>query len=73
MQKLCYEIGNWRADAALEHIEPDKLMAVIFLSNRSAGEAGSRHTIVFDHVDGLDAADATEALIRHLVREHYGA
>lgn len=72
MQNLCYEIGGWHAAAALERIGAGKLMAVISLSDRKTGQDSSRHTVVFDHVDGQDIAAEAEMLVRRLVRDLYG-
>lgn len=72
MQNLCYEIGGWHAEAMLERVGSGKLMAVISLRNGRTGLDGSRHTIVFDHVEGQDIAIETQRLVQRLVRECYG-
>lgn len=72
MQSLHYNIGSWRAEALLEQLDPGKLMAVISLWNGSSTANSSRHTVVFEHQEGEDAAAETEALVRRLLRERYG-
>ena len=71
MQSLSYNIGGWTALAELQQLDPGKLLAVISLSNGRAA-AGSRHTVVFDHAEGQDVGEETEALVRRLLRERYG-
>jgi len=71
MQNLCYEIGSWHAQAELAQVGTNKLLAVISVHGNN-GQAASRHTVVFDHVDGQDANAETEALVRKLLHERYG-
>ena len=72
MQSLSYNIAGWHAEALLQQLDPSKLMAVISLTNRKDGAGASRHTVVFEHQDGQDAAAETEALVRRLLHERYG-
>lgn len=73
MQTLSFIIGNWRVEARLEELESRKLMAVISVSDRRGGVCGSsKHTVVFEHSQGVDKGKETEALVRGLLRECYG-
>ena len=73
MQTLSFIIGNWRAEAQLEELEPGKLMAVISVTDHRDGVCGgSKHTIVFEHNHGEDKRKETEALVRQLLCERYG-
>lgn len=73
MQTLSYTVGNWRAEAQLEELETGKLMAVISVTDqRGTAHGASRHTIVFDHQQGMDKSEETETLVRQLLREKYG-
>lgn len=75
MQTLSYTVGQWRAEAHLEVLETGKLMAVISVSdNKGTGAArtDSKHTVVFEHEDGMDTGKETEVLVRRLLRERYG-
>lgn len=73
MQTLRYTLGNWRAEAQLEELETGKLMAVISVTDQTnTALGGSKHTVVFDHQQGMDKNEETESLVRQLLREKYG-
>lgn len=73
MQTLSYTVGNWRAEAKLEELETGNLMAVISVTDqRGTAHGGSRHTVVFEHQQGMDTSQETESLVRKLLREKYG-
>lgn len=73
MQTLSYDLGNWHAEAQLEELETGKLMAVISVVDQTNAEhGGSRHTVVFEHQQGMDKNEETESLVRKLLREKYG-
>lgn len=73
MQTLRYTLGNWRAEALLEELETGKLMAVISVTDQgNTALGGSKHTVVFDHQQGMDKNEETESLVRQLLREKYG-
>lgn len=73
MHTLSYTVGNWQAEAQLEELETGKLMAVISVTDRKGNvKAGSKHTIVFEHQQGMDKSVETETLVRQLLRERYG-
>lgn len=73
MQTLSYTVGNWRAEAQLEELDTGKLMAVISVTDEHGTlRSRSKHTVVFDHQDGMDKDKETESLVRRLLRERYG-
>jgi hypothetical protein len=73
MQTLSYTVGQWRAEAQLEELETGKLMAVIsVIDNKGARRDPSRHTVVFDHVAGMDKKHETEILVNKILRNRYG-
>lgn len=73
MQTLNYTVGRWLAEAQLEELEPGKSLAVISVRDGGCNNASaSRHTVVFEHQQGKDRKDETEALVRRLLRERYG-
>jgi hypothetical protein len=72
MQHLNYTIGTWHAEACLELLDPGKLLAVISLTDGRRSQTSSRHTVVFEHDEGADAAAETEALVRRLLHQYYG-
>lgn len=73
METLSYTVGNWRAEAQLEELETGKLMAVISVTDEQGTlRSRSKHTVVFDHQDGMDKDKETESLVRRLLTERYG-
>lgn len=73
MQTLSYNVGNWHAEAQLEELDTGNLMAVISVVDQTnAGHGESRHTVVFQHEQGMDMNAETESLVRKLLREKYG-
>jgi hypothetical protein len=72
MHTFRYDIGSWHAEALLEQMDPGKLLAVISVTNRKGRAGTSRHTVVFEHEDGLDMEAETEALVRRLLGDRYG-
>lgn len=74
MQSMTYSVGNWRAEAQLEELETGKLMAVIsVVDDKGTVSTRSSHTIVFEHEEGQDKREETEALVRRLLIERYGS
>lgn len=73
MQTLSYTVGQWRAEAQLEELETGKLMAVIsVVDDKGTFRGQSRHTVVFDHVAGMDKKRETEMLVNKILRKRYG-
>ena len=73
MQTLSYTVGHWRAEAQLEELETGKLMAIISVTDDKGSASGrSKHTVVFEHQQGMDKSEETETLVRRLLRERYG-
>lgn len=72
MQTLNYKFGNWRASARLSEVDAGKLMAVISVRDVEAEESDSRHTVVFDHEQGMDSREETGRLVQRLLESRYG-
>jgi hypothetical protein len=73
MQTLNYKVGKWHAEALLEELEMGKLMAIISVTGEKGNAwASSKHTVVFDHQQGVDKSDETEILVRRLLIDRYG-
>ena len=73
MQTLNCTVGNWRAQAHVQEVESDKLMAIISITGDGAGIVGeSRHTVVFERMHGSDALEETRTLVQHLLEARYG-
>ena len=73
MQTLSYNVGNWLAEAKLEEVEPGKLLAVISVrANKGNAKTDSKHTVVFEHHEGMDKNRETEVLVHRLIRDRYG-
>jgi hypothetical protein len=74
MQVLNCQMGAWKADAAVEKIAHDKLMAIIHVwDQHDAERANSHHTVVFDYKSGSDAIEETQAMMHKLLGHRYGA
>lgn len=73
MRTLNYMIGNWRAEARIEEVEIGKLMAIISVKD-DKGSLGcnSRHTVVFEHEQGMDTGEETKKLVHRLIKQRYG-
>jgi hypothetical protein len=73
VQTLNCEVGNWRAQARVQEVDAGKLMAVISVTDASGRiTADSKHTVVFDHMDGMDSLEETESLVHRLLYARYG-
>lgn len=73
MQTLKCKLGNWRAEAIVQQIEKDKLMAVISVTDESgAVKGGSKHTVVFEHEAGKDELEETEDWVKRILHARYG-
>ncbi|MDB5771563.1 MAG: hypothetical protein V7606_1787 [Burkholderiales bacterium] len=73
MQTLDCKVGNWRAQGRVQEVETGKLMAVISVSDASGGIAvDSRHTVVFEHMEGMDTLEETQELVQRLLYARYG-
>jgi hypothetical protein len=73
MQTLNCKIGNWRAEARVQEIESDKLMAMISVTDESgAVKGGSKHTVVFEHEAGRDKLEETEGVVKRILHARYG-
>jgi hypothetical protein len=73
MQTLDCKVGNWRAHAQVQEVETGKLMAVIsVMDSRGGFIADSKHTVVFEHIAGMDSLEETEELVHRLLFERYG-
>jgi hypothetical protein len=73
MDTLSCVVGHWRAEARIQEVEAGKLMAVIRVTDGTGSMAGySRHTAVFDHLDGQDRRLETEAVVQRILHARYG-
>lgn len=73
MQTLNCKLGNWRAEARVQEIEIDKLMAVISVIDESGTtKGGSKHTVVFEHEAGRDKLEETEDVVKRILHARYG-
>lgn len=74
MQTLNCTVGTWRAQARVQEVETGKLMAIISITGDGANIAGeSRHTVVFEHMDGNDTLEETKTLVQRLLQARYGS
>jgi hypothetical protein len=73
MDTLSCVVGHWRAEARIQEVEAGKLMAVIRVTDETGSMSGcSRHTAVFDHLDGQDRRLETQAMVQRILHERYG-
>jgi hypothetical protein len=73
MDTLNCMVGHWRAEARIQEVEAGKLMAVIRVTDGTGSMSGcSRHTAVFDHLEGQDQRLETQAVVQHILQERYG-
>jgi hypothetical protein len=73
MQILNCTIGKWRAEAQVEEVEIDKLMAIISVTGDGGNTAGqSKHTVVFEHKQGNDTLEETREIVQRLLHARYG-
>jgi hypothetical protein len=73
MQTLNCTVGNWRAEAQIQEVESDKLMAIISVTGHGGNTAGqSKHTVVFEHKLGNDTLEETRAVVQRLLHARYG-
>jgi hypothetical protein len=72
VQILKYQVGMWEVEAKLEAVDDIKRIAVVCaVAGQGAGAIESRHTIVFDHVQGVDDAEETKAVTaKVLLKSH---
>lgn len=74
MHILSCQVGLWKACATVENIAHDTLMAIIQVSDRDDTEKiNSRHTVVFNRLDGADIVAETQAMMHRLLNPRYGA
>lgn len=68
MQILKCNIGIWQVEARVEHVDGSKLMAVISATaKRGDCPIESKHTVVFDHIQGCDQIEETKAMMQRLL------
>lgn len=73
MQMLDCKVGKWTAHAQVQEVDSGKLMAVISVSDESGMlTANSKHTVVFEHMEGMDSLEETEELVQRLLQARYG-
>lgn len=72
MQSFSYPIGQWNAHAEIMRVDKNKLMAMIKVSGEE-NKIVSRHTVVFDHQQGLDVIEETKLVMKNLLAERYHA
>ena len=73
MKILNWQMGLWRAQASVESIAHNTLMASIQVCNQDDAEnINSRHTVVFHHPEGSDTMAATQAMLHSLLGQRYG-
>ena len=73
MKILNCQMGLWRAQASIESIAHNTLMARIQVCDQDDAEnINSRHTVVFHHPEGSDTVAATQAMLHNLLGQRYG-
>ena len=73
MQMMCYRIGNWRAEARVDVVQADRLLAVISVKDsKNMSNDASHHTVVFEHQSDGDPVMETEAMMQGLLQARYG-
>jgi 5-methylthioribose kinase len=74
MQEFNCKLGHWKAQAQVQQIEDDKLMAIISVTDESGAKAvASRHTVVFEHKAGQEPLEEARALVQRLLNARYGS
>ncbi len=73
MTVLNWKVGLWKAQASIESIAHNTLMATIHVCDLDdADKINSRHTVVFHHPEGSDTIAATQAMAQQLLGQRYG-
>lgn len=73
MKVLNWQVGLWKAQASIENIAHNTLMAIIQVRDQDDNEKiNSRHTVVFHHPEGGDTIAATHAMVHQLLGQRYG-
>jgi hypothetical protein len=68
MQIVKHDIGIWKAEAKLEQINANKLLATISaIAEHERCPIESKHVVVFDHIEGLDQEEETKAVMEHIL------
>ncbi len=68
MKFVKYDVGIWKAEASVEDVGDNKRLATISAVAGEKGQAAeSKHTVVFDHVQGNDEIEEVKMIMARVL------
>lgn len=71
MESINIDIGNWTAKAKIQETDSDTVIIMISVESKNGEIEESKHTVVFEHKDGVDQTEEAREMVLRLLKERY--